>query len=243
MAVKKKSKRPGFPPKPVSGKQRWTKAKWVCIGGDISMSSISLGGIACTSDGKIRVAAHAVRWQKGTDYFDRMKDAARAHDIVDGLMEGLQVMVEPEDVYFALEEAVSFGHLQRGASNSMKQQVQISGAFIGGLLKWGYPNIYEIQANKWRKLVADDLATLPEFEGMTIHHTKWNPDKKIGKFRAKQWIERFHPKWDGHWADLITDSKLGLIPRPEGRNAQAAQSDDRYEALAMAAVMRKELKS
>src|ERR1041385_3766103 len=156
MAVKKK-KRPGFPSKPVSGKTRWTRAEYVCIGVDISMSSISLGGIAKTKDGKIRTGAFAVRWQKGTAYFDRMKEAARAQDVVDGLMEALKVMAEPEDVYFAIEEAVSFGHLQRHASNSMKQQVQISGAFIGGLLKWGWPNIIEIQANHWRKIVADDL--------------------------------------------------------------------------------------
>src|SRR4051812_13890634 len=140
MAVKKRNLKStsGFPSKPVSRGRRWTKAEWVCIGGDISMSSISLGGIAKTIDGKVRVEAHAVRWQKGTDYFDRLKDAANAHDVVDGLMARLKVMVEPENVYFALEEPVSYGHFKQGQSNSIKQQCQISGAFMGGLVKWGY---------------------------------------------------------------------------------------------------------
>lgn len=200
------------------------------------MSSISLGGIAKTHDGKIRTGAVTKRWQKNTDYFIRMSDAAKAHDIVHDLLAEMKVMADLDEIHFAIEEAVAIGYLQRAKNSSWaKQQIQISGAFLGGLLRWGYKDITEIQAQQWQALVAADL-------GITTHHTKWNPTKKEGKFRAKEWIERFHPKWDGHWEDLINDSKLGLIARPEGRKAQAVQSDDRYEALAAAWWMRQELK-
>lgn len=221
-------------PKKVKGKPYRT-VEWLCIGADVSMSSISLGGIAKTKEGKMRVGAVTLRWEKGTDYFTRLKGAAKCHDIVHELCINMRVQAELDEIHIAVEEAVAIGYLKRAQSAWVKQQLQISGAFLGGLVRWGYFDIREIQAQQWQKHVADDL-------GITTHHTKWSPTKKEGKFRAREWIEQFHPKWDGHWPDLIKDEKLGLISRPEGRKAQAVQSDDRYEALAMAHWMREELK-
>lgn len=242
MAVKKKIKatpkfaRSAGARKKTGKKGKWSRVKWVAVGADVSLYSISLGGIAMTADGKVRTAKavkHA--WEKDYDYFLRMKEAAKPEYFMFDLFSALKVEPELEQVYVAVEEAVSFGHIQRHASNAIKQQIQISGAFIGGLLRYGYKDIYEIQANSWRKLVAEDL-------GITTHHTKWNPDKKVGKYRAQQWVEKFHPKWDGHWPDMIRSTKRGLITRPENSKAKGEQSDDRYEALAIAWWMRQQLR-
>lgn len=256
-AVKKKAVKKGrdFSKKPVPGKAAkkkkkspgYSRVQWVCIGGDVGMSAISLGGIAKLSKsdgGGIRAGAVTRRWTKDEDYFNRMKQAASAHEIVQDLFSEMKLLVNLDQVFFAVEEAVPLGALQGGTRGRpqgstgayMKQQIQISGAFLGGLFRWGWKNVYEIQANQWRQVVAADL-------GITIHHSKWNPDKKIGKFRAKQWIEQFHPEWDGHWPDMIRSNKLGLISQPETSKAQPVQSDDRYEALAMAQWMREERKN
>ena len=215
--------------------KKWSSIEFAACGADVSLSSISLGVIAKTADGKVRTGATSVRWEKGHDYFDRLAVAARAHEIMYDLYADAKIQPDLAQVFIAVEEAVAIGYLQRAQSSWVKQQLQISGAFLGGLVRWGYRNVYEIQAHQWQKLVADDL-------GITTHHTKWNPDKKVGKYRAQQWVEQFHPQWDGHWPDIITDTKRGQIPRPEGRKAQGVQSDDRYEALAMAHWMRNEIK-
>jgi hypothetical protein len=235
--------------KSVSGR-KWARAEWVCIGVDVSLSSISLGGIAKTTEKKIRTGAVSLRWSKETDYFQRLKSAAYAHDIVHDLLAEMAVMAEPEQIAFAVEEAVPIGMLQRGTKGKssgatgawMKQQIQISGAFLGGLVRYGFPDIIEIQANQWQALVAKDL-------GITTHGSKWkNPDflalpegfhtssGNTGKYRAQQWIMKFHPKWDGHWPDIVKG-----LPRDTSK-AQGDQSDDRYEALAMAEWLRQELK-
>lgn len=256
--VKKKSA-PKLRKKPVPGKKTtgkgWSRVEWVAIGADVSMSSISLAGIARTRDGKVRVGTHTVRWEKGTDFFERMGSAAKAHDVVHELFINMKVMPELNEIAIATEEAVPIGMLQRGTKGKnagatgawMKQQIQISGAFVGGLVRYGYKDIYEIQANQWRALVAADL-------GITTHYSKWKTEdvlalpehyhvKKdsIGKYRAQQWVELFHPKWDGKWPDIITSAK-GKVSRPEKSKAMGEQCDDRYEALAMAEWLRRELK-
>lgn len=197
----------------------------MAVGIDCSLASVSLGGISKTH-GKIRAKATAKRWRKDVDYFTRLRDVSKSHDLIHDLLAELRVMPELDQIFIAIEEPVAMGHMQRNQGNSIKQQIEINGALLGGLLRWGFPHIYQIQANQWRKVVADDL-------GITTHHTKWNPNGE-GKFRAKEWVKKFHPKWDGQWDDLIRSSKHGLIPRPEKSIAKAEQSDDRYEALAMA---------
>lgn len=232
-----KKKPPKFSQKPDARKKGkgWTRAEWVVIGVDVSTYSISLSGMAKTREGKIRVKSISRRWVANTDYFKRMEEVAKAHDLVHDLLAKLKVMVELENIYFAIEEAVPIGALQRSKSNkSAKQQLQISGAFIGGLLRYGYKQLWEIQWQQWAAVVAKDL-------GLTTHHTKWNPTKKEGKYRAQEWVKKFHPKWDGGWPDLVRNSKLGLVPRGDSK-AQGIQSDDRYESLGIMWFMRCELK-
>jgi hypothetical protein len=254
-----KKKSPGIRKTAVSGKKktgkRWSSVEWVCIGGDISPSSLSLAGLARTKDGKLRSGSISVRWPKEVDYFGRMAKLAKAHDFIHDVIATLKVLPELNEIAIAIEEAVPIGMLQRGTKGKksgatgawMKQQIQISGAFIGGLLRYGYKDIYEIQANQWRALVAKDL-------GITTHASKWNtqdvlklPDgyhaksNTVGKYRAQQWVEEFHPKWDGKWPDIIASSH-GQISRPPTSKAQGVQADDRYEAYAIAEWLRRELK-
>lgn len=243
MAVKKKKKTPNsakvrVPERKLKKKRvkkPWSRVEWVCVGIDTSLYGISVGGIAKTKDGKIRVGAVARRWDRNVDYWDKMKSAAMSHEVLHDLFAEMKLECNLDEVYIVIEESAAIGHLQRGASKALKQQIEIGGAVIGGILRWGWVNLWQIQAQQWQKPVAEDL-------GITTHHTKWNPTKKEGKFRAKEWIEKFHPKWDGHWPDIIKHSKLGNIPRPDDSKARGFQSDDRYEALAMAHFQRLELK-
>src|SRR5699024_5862956 len=122
-----KKKRPG---------DKWRSVEWVAVGADVSMSTISVAGLARIHGGGLRHGAFSIRWAKDDDYFKRMKEAAKAHEAIQELFRVMKVMPELNDVYIAVEEAVSFGHLQRAQSAHVKQQIQISGAFIGGLLRW-----------------------------------------------------------------------------------------------------------
>jgi len=216
-------------------KKPWSRVKWVCVGIDSSYYSISIGGIAKTKDGKIRAAAVAKRWTKDDHYFKRLEDAAMVHHLMMELFQIMKVEPQLDEVFIVHEEPAAISHIQKGASGVVKQQIEIGGAMLGGLLRWGWKEIWQIPATKWQAVIAKDL-------GITAHHSKWNPTKKEGKFRAKEWVEKFHPKWDGHWPDIIRHSKLGMIPRPDTSKARGEQSDDRYEALAIAYFMRMELK-
>jgi hypothetical protein len=128
----------------------------------------------------------------------------------------------------------------------MKQQAEISGAFLSGLVRWGYTNVSQMNSIRWRTMVAEEL-------GITTHHSKWkSPElarkynttpKDSGKFRAKQWAlgseEGMTFAEDIGFDDVIPDwpdiikTKNGNTPRPEGSTAKAIQPDDRYDALAV----------
>jgi len=124
---------------------------------------------------------------------------------------------------------------------SLKQQAEMSGALLAGLLRYGYRNIYQIHNAWWRKIVADDL-------GITTHHSKWGKGI-IGKMRPKEWslgaFNNYNAEFPNDvplWPDLIADSKNGgRKAQPEGSRASPLQPDDRYQALPMALwVMREE---
>jgi len=223
-----------------------SRVDWVAVGLDTSTYSISGAAIAMRKGKLTPMTTNVIRWEKGTDYFDRMRGAAKASDFMLDLL-GPHIGAELNQVFIAIEEPVSYGHLQRAQSQSVKQQIQISGAMIGGLLRWGWNNIYEIQANQWRKLIADDL-------GITTHKSKYQDANylplpkgysvlagSVGKFRSKQWVQEFHPDWDGGWPDLIKHNKLGVISKPPESKAKAFQPDDRYDALPMCEWMRREI--
>lgn len=227
---------------------------WAALGFDTSTASIagSLLGYDATLDRLVGPHFLMRRWGKDDHYFSRIEMAARAEECVQDLLADAGLFLDLDEIYIAIEEPfpphTSF--TSRGNSQSLKQQAEISGAFLGGLMRYGYREIYQIGNHQWRQVVAADL-------GITIHHTKWKDPSladiynckpaDTGKFRAKQWavnpgyaFQGIYPEEVPDYPDII-GSKAGKIPRPETSKAKAIQPDDRYDALAMAEWMKLEL--
>ena len=226
-------------------KKQQKSASWMACGFDLSPASIS--GAAFAYDDTLKKTLGPVmiskRWDKDEDWFVRMRALARSHDFIHDLQQEMKIIIEVEDVFIVYEEPFPVGMANRMISNSMKQQAQLSGAFVAGLLRWGYFELYEMRSWDWRDLVAKEL-------GITTGFKKWNDPKlagefncapkDVGKFRAKQWALREWPHLP-EFPDIIRHNKRGNISRPENSKAKGLQSDDRYEALAMAEWMKREL--
>lgn len=226
---------------------------WMCVGFDISLSSIAAAAMAW--DGitqRLKGPAFAYYgFEKTEDYFERLKISVSPHDFIFNLQRDLNVILPKEDVWIAQEEPFPAhgSFMQRGISSTLKQQAELSGAFLGGLVKWGYTNIFQIGNHQWRQLVARDLTE--DGEEVTIHHSKWRSQKLAeqfhcrpkdsGKFRVQQWaFQCFEPYAQVEMPDyppLIHTTKEGKKPRPENSRALAFQPDDRYDALAICAWM------
>lgn len=230
------------------------KRGWMVCGFDTSMSSIA--GAAVGYDRTLKKFRGPefvmMRWSKEDEYFDRLREAAKSHELVQVLQSNLGLMLNLDEIFIAQEEPVPYGMFNKGVSAFMKQQCEISGAFLGGLVRYGYANIWQINSMQWRQMVAHDL-------GITTHHTKWKDPKLAaeynakpsdsGKFRSKQWA--LHPAFhDGQifpneipdWPEII-ETKDGKIPRPEESKAKAVQCDDRYDALAIMEWLEREIRS
>jgi hypothetical protein len=254
--IPQKKSKSKFPAKPIVRKKVAKKLPtvpvkwhgWMVCGFDTSMSSIAGAAFAYDHTLKKYLGPEFVirRWSKEDHYFDRLKQASKSHELVLDLQATLHISFPVEDIYIAQEEPIPLGMLKgKSVSGFAKQQAEVSGAFLGGLLRYGFQNIFQINNMRWRKPIADDL-------GITTHPSKWkDPDlceefncapANTGKFRAKQWA-MMNPgyAWMHSFSeevpdfpDIIESSKLGKIPRPDGSTAKAVQCDDRYEALAMA---------
>jgi len=224
---------------------------WVVAGFDVSMSSIA--GAAMCYDAvldQMKGPGFVIRrWSKQDHYFDRLRTAAMGHELIWDLLGELRLGNMPLEKIFIAQEEPFPPHskfIMKGQSHTLKQQAEISGAFLGGLLRYGYENIWQIHNQTWRKVIADDL-------GITTHYSKWRDPSLVevynckpqdtGKFRSKQWaLSSPGPGYAFMHAlseeipdfpDIIESSKDGKIPRPEGSVARAVQPDDRYDALAM----------
>jgi hypothetical protein len=235
--------------KPSARKKHHKKSTktWMVCGFDLSMSSIA--GAAYCYDGTLRKeigpSFTMKLWEKNTHYFERITDAALAHNFIHDLQVGLKVVAELDEIYIAVEEPFPVGMVKRLESQSIKQQAEISGAFLGGLLRYGYKNLFQISWQSWAALVAGDL-------GITTHHSKWNYNstpnpfklapngKGSGKWRAKEWAlnSDYEVK---KWKDLINHHTRGKIHRPKESKARGVQPDDRYDALGVMHWMRTEL--
>jgi hypothetical protein len=218
-------------------------------GFDVSMMSMAGAAIAwdATLNRWLGPAFVIRRWNKDDHYFDRISEAVKSHDLIWDLISELKLgSAEMENVFIAQEEPWPMGMAGKMQSQTLKQQAEISGAFLGGLLRYGYTNIYQIHNTWWRGIIADDL-------GITIHHSKWKDPKlaerfnckpnDTGKFRAKQWALMLNAITDGGWQEVpdwpdLIRTKEGLVPRPETSKAKSGQPDDRYDALAMMKWMR-----
>lgn len=229
------------------------KRGYMVCGFDTSMSS--LAGAAIGWDATLRkfVGPEFVlrRWSKDDHYFTRLKDAAQAHDLVLDLQHGLGLQLNLDEVWIAQEEPWPVGMVghSKHISGFLKQQAEISGAFLGGLIRFGYQQVSQINSAHWRKLVADMLSDSTG-EDVSTHYTKWKSGALAqrfnckpadsGKFRTKQWALDVMLPFFGQmyqteipdWPDLI-NRPSGLLPRPEDSVAKAVQPDDRYDSLAI----------
>jgi hypothetical protein len=228
---------------------------WMVVGADTSMSSIALAAIGYDAVLKKRKGPVFVikRWSKENDYFSRLKDAAKAHELVLDLQGQMLLALELDEIFIAQEEPFPVGIKN---TSFIKQQSEISGAFLGGLVRWGFQNILQMNSIKWRTMVADDL-------GITTHFSKWRDPalalkyncapKNSGKFRSKEWslgpfMGSFYedggfPNEIPDLPDIIESTKLGKVPRPEGSKAKATQPADEYDALAIGWTFFKELQA
>ena len=227
---------------------------WMACGFDLSMAS--LAGAAFAYDGTLKNYTGPFftmkSWPVNTHYFDKLHDCVNSDDLVHELQIQMKLVAELDEVYIAIEEPFPTGMVKRLESNAIKQQAEISGAFIAGLLKHGFKNVYQIPWYQWAQIVAADLSEWTG-EDITIHHSKWNykinpfelapHGKGSGKWRSKEWAQHLGEQrgyYIPDWTDLIHREKTGKIPRPEGSKARAVQPDDRYDALPIAEWMRQE---
>lgn len=215
---------------------------WMVVGFDTSLSALSASAIAYDAIlGKFKGPVfRTLRWDTSIPYFERIKDASKSHELVLDLLGQLKLTLSNEEIWIAQEEPWPMGMPMGKSSGHLKQQAEISGAFLAGLVRWGYPNIAQLNTTHWRMMVAADL-------GITIHYTKWrSPElalkynclpKDSGKFRSKQWARSFpRENFPNAVPDLpdIIKTKAGNTPRPEGSKAKAIQPADEYDALAIA---------
>jgi hypothetical protein len=226
---------------------------WMVCGFDTSMSS--LAGAAMGYDSTLKKFKGPVfterRWSRDDHYYDRLNTAARSHDLVLELQHQLGLELNLEEAWIAQEEPWPVGMVggNKHVSGWLKQQAEISGAFLGSLVRYGWQNVAQINSMKWRTMIADMIFDSLG-ERISTHHSKWrSPELALkynckpedsGKFRAKQWALDVMAPYFGQqmgteipdWPDLIMRTH-GLTPRPEDSSAKAAQPDDRYDALAV----------
>ncbi len=189
------------------------------IGIDMSMSSIS--GSALSYDAvldKRSLTTHTLRWQMDDHYFKRMIDGAKAHDFIFDLLSGFTAPLERDNTHIGIEEPWPLGIVRRAESGWLKQQAQLQGSFLGGLLRYGYANVYEVNAQSWKGVVArkaGDKAT---------NDFKW----RVKQIMLDSWGKEFDVP---DLPDLIRKQGVGLVPKPETSKAKSVQPDDTYDAM------------
>lgn len=209
---------------------------WCVVGLDTSLTSIAamaLGFDAIT--GKFNVTHDEIRWTPETDYFQRLGDAARCHEMVLDLLRSLWTL-DLEHVYIALEEPFPLGMLGRVANfqaGFAKQQAEVSGAVKGALVRYGFKNLTEMNNATWHKALRQDGAQFASVPRKGTQ-TEKNAVKIANKFVVRDWaIERYSLPL---LPDLVKAKNGAKIPRPEsgyGAKAQAIQASDVYDACAV----------
>lgn len=203
--------------KVVKAKNTKKRPTVVSLGFDISMACVA--GCAKMYDSTLNKMRGPVwnirRWDVQTDFYTRMDEAVRAHDHVLDLMEKLHgIITDVGQVWIAVEEPWAPGYVKQAQSAWLKQQAQIQGAFLGGLIRYGYPHINEVGTKSWRSTVAKDM--------------DMKQNKEFDKWTVKEWVEEVYG--EKPWPDLIYKSGLGLVPKPKTSKAKATQPDDRFDA-------------
>jgi hypothetical protein len=209
------------------------KDSWVAVGMDMSFTSIAATAIGWDAvlDKMTDVKWGEIRWTPEDDYFTRLGQAAKVHELVTDVIPGLWT-IEPNRVCICVEEPFPLGMVARKTFTGswIKQQCEVAGAAKGALVRYGWPNIYEINNAQWK-------ATLRR-EGITIRKM---PE---GKWDVKTWAMAALGIPD--MPDLVAGKEGGKIPRPEsgwGAKAKAVQPSDVYDAAACMAWMQDEILS
>lgn len=230
---------------------------WMVAGFDLSLSSIAGAAIAYDAITKRfkGPAFVAEFWTPDDDYFDRLLQLANGHELVLDLMAGLSVVLPYKDVVIAVEEPFPShgGFTKRGISNTLKQQAELSGAFLSSLIRWRFPNVMQISNQHWRSHIAREISETTG-EDVTTYPAKWQSGalatrynctpKDSGKFRAQQWATDVFEPWIAQnggveipdFPPMIKNSRKGEAtkkPRPADSKAKAFQPDDRVDALAI----------
>lgn len=196
---------------------------WAVIGVDTSVSSMA--GAVIGFDGVLGRGfgphVHKVRWQKGTHFLDRLAQAAGSANFIQELLSGAGAPpLELSQIFIGVEEAWPAGIAKRAESAWLRQQAQVTGAFMGGLTKYGYQHPWEVNAQSWKNVVR--ALGFPK------------PDK----FLVKEWALATYPQIPD-LPDLI-QSKDGLKPKPDTSKAKSVQPEDIYDALGIMAWLENE---
>lgn len=213
------------------------KKNWAVVGVDTSLTSIAAVayGYDSTTD-STNVTYGEIRWTPEVDYFKRLGEAAKTHELILDLLRRLWV-VDPERVYVALEEPFPLGMLgNRNATfqaGFAKQQAEISGAVKGSLVRYGFPNLEEINNSSWHKALREDGAGFETIPRKALKSEKERL-KLANKFRVKEWAIGRYGLPD--LPDLVASRSGAKITRPEsgyGAKARAVQPSDVYDACAV----------
>ena len=205
------------------------RASWAAVGVDTSLTALSAVAVAYDGmrDAMIGPFWSEIRWMPEVDYFDRLGQAAKGHELIQSVLAKTWVL-DPTRIFIAVEEPWYFGATKRGQSAWLKQQAEVAGAFKGSIVRWGYTNIYEINNSQWRKAIRDDG-----------HDVRKGPE---GKWDVKDWAINAFGLPD--LPDLVKSKSGAKIPRPEsgfGAKAKPVQPNDIYDAAACCAWMQNNL--
>lgn len=178
-----------------------------------------------------------IRWLPDDDYFKRLADAARGHELILDVLKSLWV-IDIDKVHIALEEPFPLGMIAKAIGGKkawqgayIKQQCEIAGAFKGALGRYGYKNLYEINNSQWKAVIRRDGHEIGKMaEG--------------GKWDVKDWAIKAFGLPD--LPDLVKSKSGAKVPRPEsgyGAKAKAVQPNDIYDGAACCAWMQDALEN
>jgi hypothetical protein len=152
-------------------------------------------------------------------------------------------VMKPERVYIAIEEPWFYGAVKNAESAWLKQQAEVAGAFKGGLARFGYLNIYEINNSQWHATLRKDGIEFGKAARGTPAKEK-AAVRERNKFLVKEWAMQAFGLPD--LPDLVRSKSGAKIIRPEsgfGAKAKAVQPNDFYDAAACAAWMQNAIES
>lgn len=219
-----------------SMQKKATRTSWAAVGIDTSMTACSVVGVAY--DGmtdKIVGPFHSeIRWMPEDGYFKRLGEAAKGYELVLDVVRGAWVL-DSSRIFIACEEPIFYGAVKAQTGAWIKQQCEVAGAFKGGLVRYGFRNIYEINNSQWHATLRKDGVEFERAERGTSQSEK-AAVRHRNKFKVKDWaIQAFGLP---ELPDLVKSKSGAKIPRPAegfGAKAKPEQPSDVYDAAACAA--------